>query len=96
MKRFSEVLDSLSFKNSVYEQLRVRMALEHWKDIAGDALARHSEFHDFRHGVLYFCCDDPLWLSEASFLKTQLISRINAVLGKELVKDIKFRRCRSD
>lgn len=45
----------------------------------------------FRTGVLTLEVNESAWLTELSFLKPELLQRINGALGKEAVKDIRLR-----
>lgn len=45
----------------------------------------------FRSGVLTVEVNESAWLTELSFLKGEILGRINGSLGKEVVKDLRFR-----
>lgn len=94
MKRISEIFDSLSSKSEVFKELKLRVILSDLKDFLGESLARHCKFVEFRDGVLYFECDDPVWLTEANFMRKKLKEKIEQILSDRQIVDVNFRRCK--
>jgi len=94
MKKIGEIFDSLSRKNSTFEQLRLRVILSDLKPFLGESLARHCKFLELRDGTLYFECDDQMWLTQANFMRRKLKDRINEVLRDQEIRDVVFRRCK--
>ncbi|MGB9820411.1 MAG: DUF721 domain-containing protein [Pseudothermotoga sp.] len=94
MKRIGEIFDSLSSKNDVFKELKLRMVLADLKDLLGESLARHCRFIEFSGGTLHFECDDQVWLMEANFMRRKLVEKVRQVLPDQQVNDVIFRRCR--
>lgn len=59
-----------------------------WSELVGDPLARHAHPVRLRRGVLVIHVDDSLWMQELQFLKQELRERLNAALGRPVVRDI--------
>ena len=62
-----------------------------WTRAAGDGLRRHAiPFRLFRQ-TLVVSVADPIWQKQMQSMSAELISRINKLLGREVVEDIEFR-----
>ncbi len=94
MKKIGEIFDSLSSKSDVFKQLRFRIALSDLRDFLGESLARHCKFVEYRDGVIFFECDDTMWLTEANFMKRKLREKIKQVFPDQQIVDVVFRRCK--
>lgn len=94
MKKIGEIFDSLSSKDEVFKELKLRVVLSDLKSFLGESLARHCKFVEFRDGVIYFECDDPMWLTEANFMRRKLKEKIRQILSDQQIADVIFRRCK--
>lgn len=94
MKKISEIFDSLSKKNEFFKELKLRIVLSDLKSFLGESLARHCKFVEFRDGVIYFECDDPMWLTEANFMRRKLREKMRQILPDQQIADVIFRRCK--
>jgi hypothetical protein len=62
-----------------------------WTRAAGEGLRRHAiPFRLFRK-VLVVSVADPIWQRQMQSISPELISRINRLLGREIVETIEFR-----
>ncbi len=62
-----------------------------WTRAAGDGLRRHAiPFRLFRK-TLVVSVGDIIWQKQMQSMSTELVSRINQLLGREVVEDIEFR-----
>lgn len=57
----------------------------------GPPFTTHAEPTFYRTGVLSLLVDDPTWMTELTFLKAELLTRINHLVGKETVKELRMR-----
>ena len=62
---------------------------ERWGEIVGRDIAAHVEPTSLRDGVLRVRTDSPAWATEVSYLAADISSRLNAAIGKELVRELK-------
>ena len=62
-----------------------------WDDIVGPNAAKVSSAVACRDGVLFVEVKNSVWAAELSFLKRDIIKRLNRRLGRGTVKDIRFR-----
>lgn len=59
-----------------------------WNDCVGEQIASHARPAAFRDGTLTLCVDSAPWMQQLNFLKKQLMEKLNARLGEELVREI--------
>ena len=80
-------LDQLGLGKKVkqYEVLDV------WKDVVGEQIAQVTTADYFSGGKLFIRVSRSTWRNELTFLKQQLIQKINTAIGEEIVHDIIFR-----
>ena len=60
----------------------------HWDAVVGPTLARHARPERLRRGVLVVAVDSAEWMQELQFLKHDLRERLNARLGRTVVRDV--------
>ena len=60
----------------------------HWEAVVGATLVQHVRPLRLRRGVLFVGADGPAWMQEVQFLKPELRDRLNARLGRAVVRDI--------
>jgi predicted nucleic acid-binding Zn ribbon protein len=63
-----------------------------WERTAGTAVAEAARPTAERSGVLTVTCVAAVWAQELSLMAGELIARLNAALGEELVREL---RCRT-
>ncbi len=62
-----------------------------WKRVAGEGLARHAKPTMLRDMTLTVEVADDVWKKQLQRMSRELISRMNRLLKRELVKTIDFR-----
>ena len=60
----------------------------HWDAVVGPTLALHARPARLRRGMLVVAVDSPEWMQELQFLKHELRDRLNARLGRPVVRDV--------
>jgi predicted nucleic acid-binding Zn ribbon protein len=61
---------------------------EVWDEAVGSGIASHAQPIAFRDGTLTLCVDSAPWMQQLTFLKRDLIAKVNERLGEEMVKEI--------
>jgi len=59
-----------------------------WPDAVGPRIASHAAPVSFRDGTLTVAVDSAPWLQQLSFLKGELIGKLNGRLGEPLVAEL--------
>jgi Dna[CI] antecedent DciA-like protein len=58
----------------------------------GPPITEHAEPAYFKNGILSLTVGESVWLTELTFLKPELIARINHGLGRDAVEDLRLRQ----
>ncbi len=96
MKR-SEPMELSGLLESVLHELGLGLRLKQWKvverwpNIVGERIAKAATPERIENGKLLVRVQSPAWRNELTFLKKEIIAKINAAMGEEIVKDIIFR-----
>jgi len=61
-----------------------------WPEISGEIIAERTEAQKVRDGILYVKVLDAVWRNELTYLRFELMKKINKRMGKSLLQDIKF------
>jgi len=81
------VVRRLRLTGAVEEQ----RALDRWAGAVGERIARHTEASSLENGVLVVLVDSPAWLTQLTYLKSELLTRLAPMLTKGTLRDIRFR-----
>jgi predicted nucleic acid-binding Zn ribbon protein len=73
------------------QKLRESLALVYWARVVGAEGAAASEAESVRDGVLFVRTKSSVWSHELSFFKTEILRRLNRLLGGKVITDIVFR-----
>lgn len=82
-----KTLESLGLSRKMEEY----SALDLWPVIVGERIAKVTVAERIHEGKLYIHVTRAPWRNELVFLKKDIIDKINATMGREIVKDIIFR-----
>ena len=61
-----------------------------WVDLVGRDVAAHCEPTSLRSGVLRIRADSPVWAHEVGYLAEEIKSRVNALLGRDAVTEVRI------
>ncbi len=62
-----------------------------WDETVGKTIAQNARPAAFKGKLLIVHVNSSTWIHQLQFLKNDLISKLNAALGKPLVEEIKFK-----
>ena len=62
-----------------------------WDEAVGNGIAKNARPAAFKGNLLLVNVTSSTWMHQLQFLKNDIIKQINQTLGKELVKEIKFK-----
>ena len=77
-------------KNRLSGELDRRGIELRWAELVGARTAGHTAPRGVYEGVLHVVVSSSAWLHELTFLKDELLTRINAQLGRRVIKDIRL------
>jgi predicted nucleic acid-binding Zn ribbon protein len=93
--------DPVGIKNLVWDVLRKKgyetpvkeqWVLQQWGKIVGEKIAENTHPARFENGCLFVESSNASWRNELTFLKQEIIKKINDFTGKKVVQDIIFTR----
>jgi predicted nucleic acid-binding Zn ribbon protein len=59
-----------------------------WATLVGPTIARHAQPRRLRRGVLVIAVDGPEWMHELHFMKRELRERLNAHVGRPIIREV--------
>ena len=59
-----------------------------WEQAVGSRIASHAVPAAFREGTLTLTVDSAPWMQQLTYLKQELVTKVNAELREEMVKEI--------
>lgn len=66
------------------------MAVQKWMEVCGEGISRVSEAYKVEDSKLFVRVESAPWRNELLYLKPQLISKLNRLVGREVIRDIVF------
>jgi len=72
-------------------KVRESLALAYWPRVVGPHVASASHAEEVRDGILLVRTKGSVWSQEISLLKHRILSELNRLCGKPVIKDIRFR-----
>ena len=82
------VIRKLKQKYQVNKKKEEFEILRDWENIAGKGISENTCPLYIVKGRLYIAATGSSWCQEVSFLKSNILQRINEKIGREIVKDI--------
>lgn len=73
---------------SLGERLKDLAIWQHWEQVVGSAIARRARPLRLAGGVLTVVVGSAPWMQQLSFMKTDLVARLNSCLGEERIREI--------
>lgn len=61
-----------------------------WSSFVGERIGAHTRPRELKDGVLTVIVGDSAWLNELSFLRRELITKVNEGLGRRVVREIRL------
>lgn len=90
-KRIGDLLPALLEKLGLAQGIHDRRVLERWAEIVGPKIANVTVAERIRDGRLWVSVSHPAWRNELVFMRQELIAKLNAELGGDIVTEIIFR-----
>lgn len=85
------VLHALLAHLGIKTKIEQYSALEMWREIVGEQIARVTEIERVEKNVLYVRVSNAPWRTELTFRKQEIIKKIHDCMKSDIIKDIRFR-----
>lgn len=70
--------------------LRPHLAKVHWEGVVGPQVARVTQVEAARNGILFVRVEAGPWFQEMMWLKDDILRRLNAKLGGQVLTEVRF------
>jgi predicted nucleic acid-binding Zn ribbon protein len=67
----------------------VRLA-QVWPEMVGEGISRRTEVAGLKFHTAVIKVSTPMWIQELNLLKTEILARLQARLGADVVRDLRF------
>lgn len=86
----SEVLQNTLEHSPLHAGVQRQAVLQHWVEVVGKENARHSRAVALNEGTLLVQVESSVWAQELALYRTQILQGLNALLGEDIVRDLRF------
>jgi len=62
-----------------------------WEEVVGHQIAAHTHPLEIRFDTLSLLVDEAVWMHQLSFMKKEIIDKVNRFLGKHTIRILRFR-----
>ena len=90
VEKIDSILERLIQERGLDPKLLEQKALMAWKEVVGEVIARDTHPVSLVNGLLTVYVSNTVWSTELSLQKLQVISKINAAVGQQVVKDYRL------
>lgn len=80
------LLDHLGLKERMVEQKAVIL----WDEVVGKNIADVTTVRSIRDGVMTVSVINSVWRNELTYMKEDILDKLNGRIGKSIVSDIRF------
>jgi len=82
------LVDKMLRSYGLGDKLDEMSLVKSWEELVGKMIANHTKDIYFSKGILYVQLDSSTLRQELSYVKSDLVQRLNDKAGKIMVKDI--------
>ena len=72
------------------DRFEENLAISFWDAAVGKEIAGHTDPKKVSKGIMFVKVDDHVWRNELTYLKHDIIEKINTKVGKKAITEIKF------
>lgn len=88
---FGTILAGVAHRLGLESKLFEARLRRHWAEIVGEPIATHTRPDQVRFKKLYILVHNSVWLQQLTFLKPELLEKINSMAGEKLVTELVLR-----
>ncbi|MGI5875749.1 MAG: DUF721 domain-containing protein [Dethiobacteria bacterium] len=90
MEQIGPSIEHFLGKVGLKKQLNSRRFISYWPKIVGKQIVNYTRPLTIKERILWVEVTDSTWLYHLTMIKFRIIADFNAVVGQDLIKDIKF------
>ncbi len=82
----------LAFLKSIglRDHFEENLAIAFWNTTVGKQIAEHTDPQKVTQGILFVKVDNDVWRNELTYMKNEIIQKLNRKIGKKVIQEIKF------
>lgn len=84
------VINDLCRSWGIEKRLKEYNAISQWPQIVGDRIAKEARPLYVKGGKLFLYVEKAVWRNELTFMKKDIIQKMNRAVGAPLIRDIVF------
>jgi predicted nucleic acid-binding Zn ribbon protein len=92
-ERAGDVLASLLANRGLQEGIRRHTAIQGWEEVVGRRIAERAVPQGIRGKTLFVDVNGSSWIHELSFLKADILRKLNERVGGGAIEEIVFTAC---
>jgi predicted nucleic acid-binding Zn ribbon protein len=85
------ILNQVIRQHGLEGKFREYQLLLQWEEIVGRTIAQHTYPETIRFKKLILRVDSPVWMQQLTFLKKDMLQKINETFREGMVQDIQLR-----
>ena len=87
----ASVLSGVARRHGMESRLLEHKLLRNWPAIAGEPIATHTRPDQIKFKKLYLVVENSVWVQHLTFLKPELIAKVNTAAGSAMITDLVMR-----
>ncbi len=91
MNTLKYILDSVLQKKQIYVKIKGNLALLKWDEIVGEKLSNYTTPIFYKENTIFIGVISPLFMRELTFMKADILKKINESIPDSPIKNIKFK-----
>ncbi len=88
LDKLSATLGSLMKARGLQSRLSEYRIFVQWEKTVGSLIAGHAQPVSVRGNKLFLAVDSPAWMQQLSLLRPEIIEKVNAALGRQIIREI--------
>ena len=85
-----DLLNKFLREGGLETPLLQKRLMDAWPEIAGKSVASYTTEKFIRNQVLFVKITNPALRADLSMMKSQLVKRLNAHVGSQIIADVRF------
>lgn len=91
LSSITPILNRLTKKAGLEKGIASFKLGEHWEEAVGHQVAAHTYPQEIRFSTLIILVDEAVWMHQLSFMKKEIIDKVNYFLKSRPIQDLRFR-----
>lgn len=95
-QQIHNLIEELCHRFGIHKKIMEHTAISKWSQIVGERISKETQPLGVRGGKLFLWVENSSWRNELTFMKKEIINRLNRSLGEKVIRDIIFSNKKGD